>query len=296
MYNGIVNVYKEKGFTSFDVVAVMRGIYGQKKVGHTGTLDPNAEGVLPVCLGNATRLCDMLTDKRKEYVATFILGQRTDTLDASGTVLEERTPTVSKETLTDAILSFEGGYLQTPPMYSAKKIDGKRLYDLAREGKVVERKAVFVDIFEIEILSMELPKVEIRVLCGKGTYIRSLCEDIAAKVGELATMTSLIRTRVDAFSSSEAYTLPQLTARKEEGTLEKTVLPTDAAFHDLQKATVRKEARKKIDNGNKLSLEEVCMDGALSKEEDVRIYNDENRFVGLYYFDGTELKPRKMFL
>ena len=123
MINGIINVYKQKGYTSFDVCAVMRGILGQRKVGHTGTLDPDAEGVLPVCVGNATKLCDMLTDKSKEYVATFVLGIKTDTLDISGTVLEERKPTVSEEDLRAAINSFIGGYEQLPPMYSAKKID-----------------------------------------------------------------------------------------------------------------------------------------------------------------------------
>ena len=195
MINGIINVYKQKGYTSFDVCAVMRGILGQRKVGHTGTLDPDAEGVLPVCVGNATKLCDMLTDKSKEYVATFVLGIKTDTLDISGTVLEERKPTVSEEDLRAAINSFIGGYEQLPPMYSAKKIDGKKLYEIARSGKEVERKAVFVEIKDIETMNISYPYVTIRVSCGKGTYIRSLCEDIGNKCGELACMTSLKRTR-----------------------------------------------------------------------------------------------------
>ncbi|MCR5278143.1 MAG: tRNA pseudouridine(55) synthase TruB, partial [Lachnospiraceae bacterium] len=193
MLNGIINVYKEKNFTSFDVVAVMRGITGTRKVGHTGTLDPYAEGVLPVCIGSATALCDMLTDKRKEYVASFLLGKSTDTLDITGTVLEERNPQASVQTLEAAIRSFIGGYDQLPPMYSAKKVDGKRLYDLARAGKEVERKPQFVEIYDIEILSMEYPGFTVRVECGKGTYIRSLGADIAAKCGELAVMTDLKR-------------------------------------------------------------------------------------------------------
>ena len=298
MLNGIINVYKERGFTSFDVCALMRGIAGQKKVGHTGTLDPQAEGVLPICLGNATRLCDMLTDKTKEYVAEFVLGKKTDTLDIWGTVLEEREPVVSEDKLREAILSFVGGYEQLPPMYSAKKVDGKRLYDLARAGKEVTRKPVFVDIHEIEILNIEYPKVTIRVRCGKGTYIRSLCEDIAAKAGEPACMTSLKRTRVAAFTADKALTLKDLQDLKDKGLLSTAVLPTDSAFPDYEALTVKKDFRKLIDNGNKLSLSMIDGKQNLNEGEIVRIYNDEKVFTGLYLFVKAEncLKPFKMFM
>ena len=298
MLNGIINVYKERGFTSFDVCALMRGIAGQKKVGHTGTLDPQAEGVLPICLGNATRLCDMLTDKTKEYVAEFVLGKKTDTLDIWGTVLEEGEPVVSEDKLREAILSFVGGYEQLPPMYSAKKVDGKRLYDLARAGKEVDRKPVFVDIHEIEILNIEYPKVTIRVSCGKGTYIRSLCEDIAAKAGELACMTSLKRTRVAAFTADKALTLKDLQDLKDKGLLSTAILPTDSAFTDYEALTVKKDFRKLIDNGNKLSLSMIDGKQNLNEGEIVRIYNDEKVFTGLYLFVKAEncLKPFKMFM
>ncbi|MCR5722192.1 MAG: tRNA pseudouridine(55) synthase TruB [Lachnospiraceae bacterium] len=298
MLNGIINVYKERGFTSFDVCALMRGIAGQKKVGHTGTLDPQAEGVLPICLGNATKLCDMLTDKTKEYVAEFVLGKRTDTLDIWGMVLEEREPVVSEDKLREAILSFVGGYEQLPPMYSAKKVDGKRLYDLARAGKEVARKPVFVDIHEIEILNIDYPKVTIRVSCGKGTYIRSLCEDIAAKAGELAVMTSLKRTRVAAFTADNALTLKDLQDLKDKGLLSTAVLPTDSAFPDYEALTVKKDFRKLIDNGNKLSLSMIDGKQNLNEGEIVRIYNDEKVFTGLYLFVKAEncLKPFKMFM
>lgn len=298
MINGMINVYKEKGFTSFDVCAVVRGIYGQRKVGHTGTLDPNAEGVLPVCLGNATKLCDMLKDKKKEYVATFVLGKKTDTLDIWGTVLEEKEPSVSEERLTEAIMSFEGGYDQLPPMYSAKKINGKRLYDLARQGHEVERTPVFVEIEKITIEKLEYPYVTIRVACGKGTYIRSLCEDIAAKVGELACMTSLKRTRVCDFTADKAYTLDELTALKNSGSLLSTVTPTDFVFMDCKGTTVKKEFRKYIDNGNKLSLSMIDKKTDLSDGEIVRIYNDEKTFCGIYSYVKAEsiLKPYKMFI
>lgn len=298
MINGIINVYKEKGFTSFDVCAVMRGIAGQRKVGHTGTLDPDAEGVLPVCLGNATKLCDILTDKRKEYVATFVLGKRTDTLDIFGEVLEEREPKVSVETLKEAILSFVGGYNQVPPMYSSKKVNGQKLVDMARAGKSVERKPVFVDIYDIEILDVDYPNVKIRVECGKGTYIRSLCEDIGAKVGELCCMTSLVRTRVSEFFIEDALKLDELKKIKEEGRLSEFVKCTDTCFPDYPSLHVKKEFRKLIDNGNKLDFSMV--DGDIPSNENgfVRIYNDDNVFVGIFIVNIIDkmLKPYKMFI
>lgn len=298
MTNGLINIYKEKGFTSFDVVAVLRGIFGQRKIGHTGTLDPNAEGVLVVCLGNATKLCDMLTDKKKAYVATFMLGKRTDTLDITGEVLEERPFKATEEEVRKAILSFVGGYDQIPPMYSAKKVNGKKLYDMARSGAVIERKPVHVDIFNIEILDMDLPNVTIQVSCGKGTYIRSLCEDIGAKCGELSVMTSLKRIAVNEFTVDNAYTLDDLKILKSENKLEKAVIPTDVVFSELRKATVLPEKRKLIDNGNKLLLTDTDIDFSVNDSEELRIYNDEERFAGVYRYDQSEdmLKPFKMFI
>ena len=178
MKSGIINVYKEKGFTSFDVVAKLRGILRTKKIGHTGTLDPDAEGVLPVCIGRATKVCDILTDKDKIYEAVMLLGVETDTQDTSGEVLKELPVTSSEDEVKAATLSFVGEYAQVPPMYSALKVDGKKLYELAREGKTVERKARNVEILSIEILEVNLPRVRMVVHCTKGTYIRTLCHDI----------------------------------------------------------------------------------------------------------------------
>ena len=194
--DGIINVYKEAGFTSHDVVAKLRGICRQKKIGHTGTLDPQATGVLPVCLGNATRACEMLTDRTKEYVAELLLGQITDTQDITGTVLEEREVAVSEAQVREVIAGFVGGYDQIPPMYSALKVNGKKLYELARAGKEVERQARHVDLPAIEILEIKFPVVKFRVECSKGTYIRSLCADIGEKLCCGGTMQSLVRTRV----------------------------------------------------------------------------------------------------
>ncbi|MBP7199034.1 MAG: tRNA pseudouridine(55) synthase TruB, partial [Acetatifactor sp.] len=188
--DGIINVYKEAGFTSHDVVAKLRGICRQKKIGHTGTLDPQATGVLPVCLGNATRACEMLTDRTKEYVAELLLGQITDTQDITGTVLEEREVAVSEAQVREVIAGFVGGYDQIPPMYSALKVNGKKLYELARAGKEVERQARHVDLPAIEILEIKFPVVKFRVECSKGTYIRSLCADIGEKLCCGGTMQS----------------------------------------------------------------------------------------------------------
>lgn len=172
--NGILNVYKEPGFTSHDVVAKLRGICKQKKIGHTGTLDPDASGVLPVCLGNATKVCDLLTDKDKEYEAVLLLGRTTDTQDASGKTLEEKPVLASEEQVRQAILSFVGDYDQIPPMYSALKVNGKKLCDLARAGREVERSSRRVKIHSIRIGEIELPRVRMTVSCSRGTYIRTL--------------------------------------------------------------------------------------------------------------------------
>ena len=193
MYHGVINVYKEPGYTSHDVVARLRGILRQKKIGHTGTLDPAAEGVLPVCLGQGTRLCDMLTEKSKTYEAVMLLGTITDTEDTTGQVLGKYPVTVSDQEVQEAAESFIGDYNQIPPMYSALKVDGKKLYELARAGKQVERAARPVKILSLTITRMELPRVWMRVSCSKGTYIRTLCSDIGNKLGCGGCMESLKR-------------------------------------------------------------------------------------------------------
>ena len=225
MINGILNVYKEAGYTSHDVVAKLRGICRQKKIGHTGTLDPDAVGVLPVCLGNATRLCDMLTDKSKEYEAVLLLGKVTDTQDISGKVLEEHPVLMEEEQAVEAVLSFLGSYEQIPPMYSALKVNGKKLYELARAGKEVERAGRPVEIRQIEILSAALPEITFRVVCSKGTYIRTLCHDIGARLGCGGTMKSLKRTRVGLFTIDNALRLDELEKLAHEDRLEEQVIP-----------------------------------------------------------------------
>ncbi len=298
MLNGIIIIHKEAGFTSHDVVAKMRGICRQKKIGHTGTLDPQATGVLPVCLGSGTKLCDMLTDKDKEYVAELLLGVETDTQDTTGQVLRECPVEVPEEEVRKAILSFQGAYHQIPPMYSALKVDGKKLYELARAGKEVERKAREVFIREIEILEFALPIVKIRVACSKGTYIRTLCADIGEKLGCGGTMKSLKRTRVGNFLLEKAVTLSQLERIRDEERLEEILFPVDSAFAGCPKLHVREEFRKLIDNGNSFYPGQTVEKETHSEGDWVSVYREDESFVGVYAYDNGRrwYRPVKMFL
>lgn len=298
MLNGIVNIHKEAGFTSHDVVAKMRGICKQKKIGHTGTLDPMATGVLPICLGSATKLCDMLTDKDKEYVTELLLGQVTDTQDVTGQILQEQEVQVTEEEVRQVIESFVGEYEQLPPMYSALKVNGKRLYELAREGKEVERKARLVTISEIEILSMDLPVVKMRVGCSKGTYIRTLCADIGEKLQCGGTMKSLVRTRVGSFPLSEALSLSKLETLRDQDRLSQVILPVDEVFADCQAVHVLEKWRKLLENGNAFYPNQTVETKTYPAGEWVRVYHQNGGFAGIYAYDAAKkwYKPVKMFL
>ncbi len=294
MYHGIINVYKERGFTSHDVVAKLRGICKQKKIGHTGTLDPDAVGVLPVCLGSATKLCDMLTDKEKEYIAVLRLGMVTDTQDISGEVLEEKEVRVSAEQVREAIYSFQGEYAQIPPMYSALKINGKKLYELARAGKEVERAARPVIIRELEILEENMPEFTIRVRCSKGTYIRTLCHDIGQKLGCGGVMTSLIRSKSGTFMIEKAYKLSEIQKYADEGRLNELVMPVEKMFEHLPAVTVKEDAYKILQNGNQLKMKDLQTKLDVNNNTEnltVRVYSHEDVFYGVYEYDST----RKMF-
>ncbi len=301
MINGIINIHKEAGFTSHDVVAKMRGICGQKKIGHTGTLDPQATGVLPVCLGSATKLCDMLTDKDKEYVAELLLGVTTDTQDTTGRILSRKPAgpeTFTEEAVREAVLSFQGEYDQIPPMYSALKVNGKKLYELAREGREVERQARKVVIHEIEILKMELPVVTLRVLCSKGTYIRTLCADIGGKLGCGGTMQSLVRTRVSRFLLQDAVTLTKLQELKDEGRLLEAVLPVDSVFAACPAVHVQEKWRKLLENGNSFFPDQTLEKEVYEAGAWVRVYRQDGSFAGIYAYEEMRkwYHPVKMFL
>ncbi|HAB61503.1 MAG TPA: tRNA pseudouridine(55) synthase TruB, partial [Lachnospiraceae bacterium] len=234
MINGIINIYKEKGFTSHDVVAKLRGITRQKKIGHTGTLDPDATGVLPVCLGNATKLCDLLTDKDKEYETVLLLGKVTDTQDITGEVLQESEVQVTEDQVREVVNSFVGEIEQIPPMYSALKVNGRKLYELAREGKVIERKPRPITIHSITILDIKLTddchEIRMRVECSKGTYIRTLCHDIGEALGTGGCMKSLVRTKVSKFLLADAITLEEAQKLQQEDRLVDHVIPVEDMF------------------------------------------------------------------
>lgn len=296
MYSGIINVYKEKGYTSHDVVAKLRGILKQKKIGHTGTLDPQAEGVLPVCLGAGTKLCELLTDKDKEYEALLLLGVSTDTQDITGTVQKRLPVTVSEEEVLQVIGSFVGEYEQIPPMYSAIKIDGKKLYELAREGKEIERKARTVSIVTLSVLSVELPRVRFRVACSKGTYIRTLCHDIGEKLGCGGCMEELVRTRAGSFRLEEAVTLGEIEKKHEEKKLMSSILSVEEVLSEYPVCEVKPHADRLIYNGN--PFEQADCANQAPTDIPIRVRDSGGRFVGLYVYRAEKraFYPLKMFL
>lgn len=299
--DGIINVYKEAGFTSFDVVAKLRGILKQKKIGHTGTLDPDAEGVLPVCIGKATKVCEYLTKKDKIYRTVLHLGITTDTQDCSGTVLKERILSLTEEQLRDIIHKFEGKIMQVPPMYSALKVNGKKLCDLARAGIEVERKAREVEIFSIDVMSVDLPFVTMQVHCSKGTYIRTLCQDIGELAGCGGCMEKLLRVETAGFSVRHALRLCEIEkivsgADEKKRQLSDILVPVDGVLNEYPKVTAKPGLEKLLQNGGKLPVSGISGDVGLTSDF-YRVYDAAGVFVGLFSFHaaGRELKPEKMF-
>ena len=292
MINGIVNIYKEKGYTSHDVVAVLRKVVGQKKIGHTGTLDPDATGVLPVCLGRATKVCELLTDHDKTYEALLLLGKTTDTQDISGEVLEEKDPAhLTEEEVRSCIESFIGEYDQVPPMYSALKVNGKKLYELAREGKTVERKSRRVQIHGIRIQEMNLPHVRMEVDCSKGTYIRTLCHDIGEKLQVGGCMEELERTKVGRFLKKDAVTLDEVRQKMEQGEGAELFTPLDQIFAELPAVTVTDAKAWMSYNGNDLPERFLLEKEEWTDGQEVRVYDSRKNFIGLYQYRA----PKKLF-
>lgn len=297
MLHGVINIYKEPGFTSHDVVAKLRGICKQKKIGHTGTLDPAATGVLPVCLGAATKLCDFLTEKQKEYIAHMRLGMTTDTQDSTGTVLTKQEVEVEPAKVEEVMASFVGPYDQLPPMYSALKVNGQKLYDLARQGVEVERKTRPVEILELEILEMDLPEVVFRAKVSKGTYIRTLCHDIGQALGCGAVMTGLERTKSGSFTKETAFTLAEVESMRDAGSLESHILPIDQVLQEFEPLQIQPMAQKLLDNGNPIPIELLDRKESLQDGKNYRIYGKENCFYGVYCYAKKEqrIRPVKMF-
>ena len=304
MFHGMMTIYKEAGYTSSDVVARLRGILHMKKIGHTGTLDPDAEGVLPVCLGNGTKLCDLIADRDKEYIAVMRLGIVTDTQDMSGTVLssipeEDVIAAVTKEKLEQAAAGLRGEILQTPPMYSAVKVNGKRLYQYARQGRTVERPSRCVTIHELEITAVDLPRVTMRVRCSKGTYIRTLCQDMGEALGTGACMEHLLRTRVGQFTLGKAIRLDDAEAIMKSDDPDRIlayIAPVDSFFDKAPRAVVSAEAMRFLENGSVIKRRMTDLPRG-TRAGEVRMYGSDGKFRALYSYDPDrdELRIIKMF-
>lgn len=301
--DGVINIYKEKGFTSHDVVAVVRKTINQKKVGHTGTLDPDAEGVLPICLGKGTKLSDYIMADKKGYRAEVTLGVITTTEDSSGEVLEVKPVDFNEEKIKEAVYSFIGEYEQVPPMYSAIKVNGKKLYELAREGKEIERKSRKIKIYDIKILEFLPPnKIVIDVICSKGTYIRTLCSDIGKKLGCGGNMSYLLRTMSGRFNIDTAIKLDELKTIVEKGNIDDILITIDDVLCNYKKVKISPKATKLLHNGGKIY--EYFFDGKydIKKGEEVLVYDAEGIFIGIfqYNYDKSKemycVKPVKILL
>ncbi len=289
--NGILNIYKPQGITSFGVISFLRKNLGIKKMGHLGTLDPDATGVLPVCIGNATKAVEFLMDKDKSYKVKLKLGVKTDTADATGNVIETKEVNCSNKQIRDCLLSFKGNQTQVPPMYSALKVDGKKLCDLARRGEVVERKKRNIMIYDIRILKIEGSCVCFEVDCSKGTYIRTLCEDVGDRLFCGGHMKELERTCAGEFHLSNALTLDKVKFLKEQGKLEERLVRVDECFLDYPKVILGDTESKKFLNGLRFRTN-------LQEDSLYRVY-EEKVFLGLgeaVRRDGELLfKSRKLF-
>lgn len=297
--NGILNILKPPGMTSFDVVAYLRGLLGIRKIGHAGTLDPLAVGVLTVCVGNATGAIEFLMDKDKLYRAELTLGIATDTQDSAGEVLYTAVPGCSDEEIKTAISSFAGKYHQTPPMYSALRVDGKRLYELARDGIEVERQSREVEIYSYRVLDIDRAdgvKVLFDVHCSKGTYIRTLCADIGERLGCGGHMSFLLRKRAGSFDLSAAYELEELTQMQKEKTIQNALINVESAFDGLPGYVLDKDSDRKFRNGMHVAIKNGAF---LNSATLVRVYGTNKQFIALGTIknseDGTYLKVKKFF-
>lgn len=279
MMNGMIGINKPKGFTSFDVIAKLRGILKIKRLGHSGTLDPMATGVLPVFVGNATKACDMVKGF-KTYVADFKFGQTTDTQDITGKVLTESDKAVTLKELKEVIPEFTGKIMQLPPMYSAVQVNGKRLYDLARQGIEVERKPREIEVEKIDLLQYDEKSRtgKVKIICGKGTYIRTIINDIGEKLGCGGVMTALERTADGGFFIADCYTLEQIQTAKDENCLEKLIIPIEYAFKNLDRIRLNEVQTRMYKNGVKLDLARI--NNIKSDIRDYAVYGYDNNFIG----------------
>ena len=295
--SGVINIYKEKGFTSHDVVNIVRKKLGKIKTGHTGTLDPDAMGVLPICIGKATKLSEYIASSIKEYKAIVTLGKTTTTQDSSGDIIEEKPVNCSSEDIKNVLSKFKGEIMQTPPMYSAIKINGKKLYELAREGKEIERKQRKITIHNIEINRfIDNENFEITVLCSKGTYIRTLCNDIGKALGCGAHMSYLLRTRTGNFYLDNAIKLEDIDKVLENNSIKDIIIPMEQVLSDYNKFVVVRNGNKFLYNGNKISFNYIKNKKDLKKDEKIIIYDEDNNLIGIYVVLIDCIRPLTILL
>ncbi len=289
--NGIIIINKPLGKTSHDMVSFMRRVTHIKRIGHTGTLDPMAEGVLPICIGNATKAAELLSADNKSYVAELVLGMTTDTLDSEGEILSQCEVNCTRGEIENVIASFLGEIEQIPPMFSAIKQDGKKLYELARKGIEVERKPRKVTIHKIEILETDLKNntVKISVDCSKGTYIRTLCEDIGIKLGVGAYMNTLLRTRSGIFTIDDALTVKEIEKLAEDGKIESALKSVDSIFSDMPGIHLNPNQTKSVVNGVQMSWR------GIDEGKSVRVYDNNGKFLCISQITNGKLKLIKSF-
>ena len=297
--NGIIVIDKPDGFTSFDAVAVARRCTGVKKIGHTGTLDPMATGVLPLLVGRAAKAADLLPDTSKTYTADFQFGRQTDTADRTGTLLREKESHITSEELKAVLPRFRGDVQQVPPMYSAVSVAGQRLYSLARKGIEVKRTARWVHIDALSLLEFDEGRQtgRLQIACGKGTYIRTLIEDIAAALNNYGVMTALRRTAACGFHEKDAVTPEQLKEAAKTGTIHTLLQPTELLFEDLRAVQLSQAQTVRFQNGGALDAGRLKTDRPFTHEEKLRVYTAEHTFlaVGLYQKEKHEVKLLKLF-
>ncbi len=299
--NGILNILKPPGMTSFDVVGYLRGVIKIKKIGHTGTLDPGAVGVLPICIGSATKAIEYMTDKDKVYRAEMTLGVSTDTQDSSGQVLEQKEVNVTSEEVSRVVTQFIGKLQQIPPMYSAIKVEGKKLYELARSGITVERKPREIEVYSIDIIKnidekSEGPKtVILDVHCSKGTYIRTLCHDIGEQLGCGGHMSFLVRLKAGSFTIASALTLQEIALLHQEGCLYENLLSPDQVFDNLAAVQLEEAEESRFLNGVYINLSQ----GNHKEGDFVRVYDRMGKFLAVGEIVSKQglllLKSKKVF-
>ncbi|SKA76507.1 tRNA pseudouridine55 synthase [Clostridium sp. USBA 49] len=288
--NGVINIYKPSGITSFQAVKKIMNVCNTKKVGHTGTLDPLASGVLPICIGKATKIVDFIMSDTKVYNAELILGIETDTYDKEGKIISQKNVNIDKKHVESVILSYIGEIMQEPPMYSALKVNGKRLYELAREGKIIERNKRKVFIYDIKIREILLPFVKFTVTCSKGTYIRSLCNDIGKSLNVGATLWNLERIKTGSFNLEDSVHLDIINNTN----IVNYIIPIDKVLNNYEKLSFNSKYEKLLINGVKINNKYIL--GNIKINKLYRVYIDNDKFIGLGIKDDEGFKITKLLI